>query len=252
MVEHVLFRQVTIQTATITGPVLELLTDSGTSEPRATDDSEGVVVQWLIDQPIVRAVMLQELRRPSNSITKAGVIAPLIENPRSKPGDIDLFICSPDRPQEALVVEWKRVKVTLEDQGNNRVNKLGDIEGGVNQAKALRELGFYQTYFGILTVVDAAEQTHWNVPNRGIDPTTASNYTGTKTFKSIVEFPRREELRQDIGILFIELVQPTRRALRDLFTVRICVHRHSMPQSPRNNTNNRVVAYLNQLGVQVT
>src|SRR5437773_2334510 len=200
MVEHVVLRQLTIQAAPVTGPVMEeLLTDGGSLEHRVTGDSEGVLIQWLIDQPIVRSVMLEELRRPDNSITTAGVIAPLIENPRSKPGDIDLFICGPDRPQEALVVEWKRVKVTPEDQGSNRVNKLGNIEGGVTQAKALRELGFYQTYFGILTVVDAAEQTHWNVPNRCIDPATTNNYTKTKTFKSIIEFPRREELHRDIG-----------------------------------------------------
>ncbi len=244
MHEVILFRQLTIQTARITGPVLELLTDADRNNRRVTEDAEPVLVRWLIDQKPVRLVLLEELRRHPCSITDTAIKHPLIENPHHKPGDVDLFICDAERPQEALVVEWKRVKVSPQGDGTNCVNRLENVGGGVVQANALRELGFSQTCFGILTVVDAHQQTDCNVPNRGIDHTTTSNYSDTKTFKSIIEFPRREELQETIGILFVELVQPTGRTFDELFTVRVCVHHRPIPQEQRTSTTNRVREHL--------
>jgi hypothetical protein len=248
MPEVIVFRQLTVQTARISGPTLQLFTDADRTARRAVEDPERVLVRWLMDKETVRNVVLEELRRAPGSFTDTAITHPLIENTNRKPGDIDLLICDPNRPDESLVVEWKRVKASVRGDGTNQVNRLDDVGGGVAQANALYELGFFQTCLGVLTVVDAHQQVSWNIPNRGIDSGTTSNYSGTNTFKSIIEFPRREELRDDIGILFVEIVQPTGRALDDLFTVRICVHRQPVPKTQRTNTTNRVREFLRGKG----
>jgi len=129
------------------------------------------------------------------------------------------------------------------------LNKLDNIGGGVKQAEGVTRTGLLSDLFPDIDCSRCRRTDGWNVPNRGIDPTaTVKLLGGRRRFKSIIEFPLREELHQDIGILFMNSYSRRSGALDDLFTVRICVHHQSTPQSGRETTRPiGVVAYLRQL-----
>jgi len=105
------------------------------------------------------------------------------------------------------------------------------------------DLGFFQTYLCVIAVVDAATQQERNIPNRGIDPVARANYGEEKTFTRLIAFPGREDLPHDIGIIFLEVIQPTGRSFSGLGGIGICVHHPATPRTQRPDTTNRVRAF---------
>jgi hypothetical protein len=55
-----------------------------------------------------------------------------------------------------------------------------------------------------------------------------------------VEFPGRAELHQDVGIVFIEIVQPSRLSIDKQATVRVCVYRRAELREQRDAVTNRI------------
>lgn len=247
MTEYLFFRQRTIEALRIASNPLPLLEDGDWSDDRVTKPKEEALVNWFTTHPHARALLLEELRCPSDTGIQTLVREPVL--PRGcKPGDVDILLSHPDRPNEAVAVECKRVKVTPLDTEKNQVNKIDGIAEGVVQANQLRRHGFFRTFLCIITAVDAARQNHWNVPNRGIDPKTTS-FDERATFKRIVEFPDREALHPEIGIIFLEIVQPTGRSIKDLVTIRICIHGAATPQDQPAELTNRIKSYLDLMSL---
>ena len=127
--------------------------------------------------------------------------------------------------------------------GQDKINKLQDIAGGVCQANKLYNgpFAFFQTYLAIITEVAASGQDE-NIPNRGVRPYTTPQRgdTRTTTFRQIVEFPGRAELHNDVGILFIEIVQPSRLSIDKQATIRVCVYRRAERRDQRDSVTNRI------------
>ena len=127
-----------------------------------------------------------------------------------------------------MALECKRVKVESVNAGQDRINKLQGVAAGVHQANALYNgrFAFFQTWLCILTEVEASQDER-NFPNRGVRPHTTPQMgdTGRTTFGQIVEFPGREKLHREIGILFVEIVQPQRLSIDQQATVRVCAYR---------------------------
>jgi hypothetical protein len=189
-------------------------------------------------------VLLDELHRPIDSRIATNVQVPFT-GAGKKPGDIDLLIAHPARPHEAIAIECKRVKITVESAGNDHLNKIEEVVTGVKQANALREFGFYQTYLCVIAVVDAAAQQHWNVLNRGIDANATYNYSEQKTFSRFISFPGREDLNKEVGIAFLEVVQPTNRPMLELMSFGISVQQ-AAKNDQRSELTNRVSRFFRQ------
>ena len=164
-------------------------------------------------------------------------------------GDIDLILCPPLLPSEALVLECKCIKVESVNADQDKMNKLQRVGGGVCQAKRLYDLhAFFETYLAIITLVDASSQDQdvSNILFRGVrsDTTPQDGDTKTTTFKQIVEFPGRSELYSGhydhIGIIHIEVVQPSRLSIDKQATVAVCVFRRAKPREQHNNVTHHI------------
>ena len=105
--------------------------------------------------------------------------------------------------------------------------------------------GFFQTYLGVVTAVEASEQLDTNIPNRGVRSSSTPDFGDTKTFKRIVEFPGRDELNAAIGIIFIEIVQPSLVSIDRRATIRVCVHH---PRTQTADVTNRVETLIQASG----
>jgi hypothetical protein len=102
---------------------------------------------------------------------------------------------------------------------------------------------FFQTYLAIITEFEASGQDERNIPSRGVRSHTTplrGDDTKTTTFQQIVEFPGRAELHDDIGIVHIEIVQPSRLSIYKRATVAVCVFRRTEKREQGNDVTNRI------------
>jgi hypothetical protein len=128
------------------------------SSTRVTDLSEQQIVRWILLCEPARRLLFNQLGFPASAFYEPEVIEPFFD--RGK-GDLDLVLCTPHRPQETTAVELKRVKVTVLDTENDQLNKLHDTREGVGQANRLyNKFGFFQSYLGIVSAIDASRQSH--------------------------------------------------------------------------------------------
>ncbi len=221
--------------------------DPGMNDESATERDEKRIVLWLFNQQLwARQLLLKELGVSQDSFTATEVTNPFTQ-PNKKPGDIDVLICERDHPHQAIVIECKKVSVVAETTKRDIVHKVEKIGKGVSQANALRDLGFYQTYLAIVTVVDGRQRNEYNTLHRGIGDSSHDTHHGTqshKTLKRVYEFPRREDLHDDVGIIFVEVIQPTGKSLDEKFGVCVCVDKRAKPQEQTNSQTNRISDYI--------
>ena len=247
MAEVLTYRQISFDTARIAPgqPVKATFFEAAPypyvdGSTRVTEFDEKPIVRWLMLCPPSREIILDELGLPA-----AAFYCPEVVRPFYAPGegDLDLILCPPLSPREAFAIQCKRVKVESVNAGQDKINKLQDIAGGVCQANKLYNgpFAFFQTYLAIITEVAASGQDE-NIPNRGVRPYTTPQRgdTRTTTFRQIVEFPGRAELHNDVGILFIEIVQPSRLSIDKQATIRVCVYRRAERRDQRDSVTNRI------------
>jgi hypothetical protein len=239
----VIFREIAFQWADLHPGIIELFMDDGSSPTdRLSDKSEHWLVQWLVGDAAARQLLCEILERPPAASLRTSVQSPFYA---AHEGDIDLLICDPAAPHETAVIECKRVKIHVEDEGNDSINRLEAVGEAVKQVRKLyAKFGFFQTYLAVISAVDGANRKHLNIPSRGITHDSVPNWdTSTTTFRRILQFPRREELPAEIGIILIELVQPSGRAFQEQGIVRICVHHRATPR-PQHERETRGVVEL--------
>lgn len=236
------FRQITFQAFQLGPELITLFTHGGSSEDRVSRRAEKALVKWLVNNTSARLLLCEVLGRSPDALFATEIKEPFY---RPDEGDIDLLICNPEAPHQAVAMECKRLKIEVVDDGDDRINKLDEVGGGVRQAKKLYErFSFFQTYLGIISAIDAAPRTSVNIPCNGITSESIPNWDkDTTSFRNIVQFPRREELPSDIGIIFIELVQPSGRRFEEQGTIRICVHHPATPR-PQRITDTRKIEML--------
>ena len=94
---------------------------------------------------------------PDDAIAFQGV--PLAGLSTGVEGDIDILLCSPNRPDLATAIEVKRVKVGPNALRSGEPNRLRELNGGVRQANLHAKIGFSQVYLYVFVVVDSRSET---------------------------------------------------------------------------------------------
>jgi hypothetical protein len=252
MDEVILYRQISFDTAHIkAGSPLNATFFEMSSAPyldgstAVTALAEKHIIQWLLLFTPARQVLFEELGLPRDAFFRPEVVDPFYA---PGCGDLDLVACPRLSPHRAVSLECKRVKVEAVNDGQDNINKLQDIAGGVHQANRLYNgpNGFFQTYLAVITEVTAGDQHDRNIPNRGVrsNSTPSNGDTERTTFRQIIEFPGRDKLHRDIGILFIEVVQPSRLSINTQATLRVCVYRRAEPRDQLESVTNRMIALI--------
>jgi len=202
--------------------------------------AEEEIIKWIL-QSDAKRLLLRELGVGNNPFIDYSVREPIIENPQQKPGDIDLLICDGHRADRAIAFQCKAVSVIAHSQDEDDVNKLPDIRKGVLQANKQRQnFGFYQNYLMVVIKAYGKNRLASNVLFRG--PT-------EETFKQIYEFPQRESLHADVGIVFMRIVQPTGKSFNKMVQIGVCIdHEATILDQPQRLTN-RIKEHMRRRGV---
>jgi hypothetical protein len=207
-----------------------------------SDFAEKQIVRWLLLEPSARQVIFEELGLPPGTFYCPEVVVPFYA---PGTGDLDLIACPRLSPHRAIAFECKRVKVETVNAGHDTINKLQDVAGGVRQSNKIYNgpHGFFQTYLAIITEVTASGQDERNIPSRGVrsHSTPLNGDTDRTTFRQIIEFPGRDKLHRDVGILFIEVVQPSRLSIDTQATLRVCVYRRAERREQLDSVTNRMI-----------
>lgn len=124
-----------------------------------------------------------------------------------KPGDVDILFCDPERPHEAVAVECKPLTITPDDFRHGDVRRLHNLDDAVEQANGLVGIGFERSYLLALIAVDASEQTHYNLANRG--PTAGH-------LRTIGEAIQRLPLDERVGAVCLFATQLTARDITQM------------------------------------
>lgn len=199
-------------------------------EDKVTNQSEEQILQWLISSS-GGSFLLDKLQLSRRALQAFSVRSPVVENPNHS--DIDLILCQPELPQFSIGIQCKRVKIESLNEREDDVNKLPDIKKAVVQVNKQREnLGFHQNYLLIISQIFGRKFTKENAIFRR---------ARAEARHKIYEFPQRESLHEDVGIIFVEIGQPTGKSFKTQVNICLCVDKEAsrLDQSP--NLTNRIM-----------
>ncbi len=131
-----------------------------------------------------------------------------------KPGDVDILLWPENRPQLAVAIECKRVKVQVDESGLEKANKLQGITKGIWQSNQLRSLGFHRTYLLILIVTDGRNKKQVNSLFR---------HANSETIQEVYNIPWHEELDNEVGVIYVQITQPTGLSHNEMYGFGVCI-----------------------------
>jgi hypothetical protein len=217
--------------------------DSSVNEGSITEKQERDLVNELFAWHHFRALLFKELNIRVDSLCRTHVVSPIIDNPQVKPGDIDVLICEPGKPNESVALECKRVKVTAVSTLDDDVHKINDIKDGASQTKAMRRMGFHRTYLAVLIQVDGRNRKDVNTLFRGLN--SSATYDGEqKTLNRIYEFPQRSIFHEDVGFVFVEVIQPTGKSFTKTGGICLRIEKDAKRLEQPDNLTNRITSLM--------
>ena len=217
------------------GPTIFFADDASEDAPVATEILEEALVTWLFADVRVRTVIAEELGLSEQVCWRTSVTVPFVQDSNRKPGDIDLLLVDPGRPQTAVAVETKRIKVRPGRDGAQTVTKLLDFSKGMRQANGLLDFGFCRTYLAMLAVVDGRDATDASFAFRGLQP---------DTMEKVLQTPGWDALRGEVGMLYVEIVQPVSQSVDQAGIIRLSILRDAHPREQSVETTSRIVRYF--------
>jgi len=207
-----------------TGPI-SLFTDQVPYSPeRVTAKGEAEILNWLIQTPPARDLLFTNLELPQGTYAQTSITEPVLDRKRTrKPGDLDMLLLpQADDASRVISIQAKRVKVearsTYRDDVSN--HHLGNLSNLVEQANGSRELGFHLSYAMVVVQVDGMERSEFNFLAR---TTTAGQFS--RIYHRVWDSP----LHSDVGMIFVEISQPTGASIDDAGFLAICVDKRAKP-----------------------
>jgi hypothetical protein len=136
-------------------------------------------------------------------------------------GDVDFVGINRCIPTEATCIEFKNVKVEIDNEGNEKVTKLLKLEKLTKQGNERRGEGFFKTYVAAISSIYSANCEIYNNYLPGMNSQEA---------KRIYNIQNDYSLDEKVGILIVEIVQPTNKNINDTCCFGVCVARPAKPQ----------------------
>lgn len=156
----------------------------------------------------------------------------IIEN-----GDLDILIVDPINPHETILLECKKIKVKIDEDQSEKVNKVEDLYELVGQVNDRIKRGFHKVYLTVLIVCDARNKIANNI---------LFNHASTKTLESIYTHPYLDKLDSKAGILFLEPSQLTAKDYNRQSGCGIKEMRKPTTQQQPQNLTEIIISYMNK------
>lgn len=152
-----------------------------------------------------------------------------------KNSDLDILIVDSINPANTILLECKRIKVKIEEDQSERVNKKNDLKKLVSQVNDKIKIGFHKVYLTVLIVCDGRNKIATNI---------LFNHASSKTLESIYTHPYLEKLDPKAGNLFLEPSQLTSKDFNLQAGCGIYEMRKPKPQSQPDTLTEKIISKL--------
>lgn len=161
-----------------------------------TEWHEASVTDWLFLRSTAASTLWQWLQLPFPPRILSRVATEPFPRARYGPGDIDVLVSNPHRPDLAVAFECKRITVRPEvfDTEFPPPGKLPDFTAGCAQANGLRRLGFHRVFLLGIVQIDCSKRED------------LGGLTGPLV-RRIEQACPLDRLRKGVGVAFVELMQ---------------------------------------------
>jgi hypothetical protein len=232
MQRQMIFRQSYYDSQVLTGAnEIPFFRESEENSESVTTMTEDQAVKWLLNSFSFRHTFIESFFEKSKNVYSFfGIKEPFVIVGK-KPGDIDILLFDKERPDKAIAIECKRLKVTSVDSPLPKVNNSKGIKHGVKQANGLQSLGFYKSFLMIILLDDSR---HFDYPN------TMLRNSKWHEVEEVYDMPWNEPLNQDVGIIFIKVTQPTGKHFNEMAGIGICIDKKANEQEQTTSMTNKI------------
>jgi len=161
---------------------------------------EHSLAEFLLTVDLARCLLARTLELNQTFAFRQKVTLPFIPNLASRPGDIDALLYDDSQSDLTIALECKRLRVRAGSEGEQRINGLSKLADAVAQVNSLQRLGFSETYLCLIAVVQDLSDRTYNFAFRACREL---------TFSRIVRTSLALPLAKGIGILYVEIAQPS-------------------------------------------
>jgi len=228
--ELLVFHFVFTDTVTIgPGPITSTLffQDShAVSLDRIVDLKEQDVVAWILASERRRDLFFSKICLAPGPYDDSILDSEFPLTLTTQGGDLDFVILEGGDATQGVCVEFKKVKVRIDQQGGERVNNLPGLETLIKQGNKRQSQGFRKTYICAVAVIDAHEFQSPNTLQRGME---------TPEVQAFYDLGSMVGIHSDVGILLIEIPQPTGKSFHEFSGFKICKVKEAgvLEQPPR-------------------
>ena len=197
-----------------------------------TEEHESEMIRLMFRDKDFRNLLLSELELLGEYQVLLEVGTPVARHGLI-PGDFDVILYNQATPPYSIGIECKAVSVKSNKEGNeDKVTKLGKIRRGVQQANGLRkDHNFHLSYLLVFAKVDAVAHKETNV---------FFSSASLQALHSVYDKVMNEPLHDDVGIVIVEIVQPTRKNFSEMGMVGVHVERLAKPCEQSEQLTNRI------------
>ena len=183
------------------------------SDNRITAHGESDLVSWILSNEVRRQHLFSKISHaPGRS--QDGIQDRYFQLSKTpKGGDLDLVVLEGDRPSQGVCVEFKKVKIRLDSNGVEKVNGLDKLDKLIAQGNARQSQGFWKSYICGIAVIDKHKAEAANIFSRGPE---------SQEIQKFYNLDRLAGIHADVGVLLLELTQPTGKPHDELFGLGIC------------------------------
>lgn len=205
-------------------------------ESRVNNETESRIIEWFFRDnfKFFSYLFYEELSIPASYKPELEVSKPIV-NDNSKPGDIDILMLDPSKPQNSIAFQVKRIKGRVEKE--KTVLKTSHITDGVLQTKQMyKKYRFHQSYLMLVVVLDAQHHSHSQQMFRHL------SYSDKK--ETIYEHSGYGDLPESTGIYILEISQPSVNSIDRTGRISAKMIRKATPEEQFNRTTEDIKTLL--------
>ena len=183
------------------------------STERITENYEQAIVKWILSNVQCRDLMFSEITDAPSAYKDSILDKSFPKSIRPEGGDIDFVMPEGGNPSKAVCVEFKKVKVRIDDDGRERVNNLDKLERLIQQGNKRQSQGFYKSYICAVALIDSHQYKSPNVFVRGMEGEDVKRFYNLDSIGGV---------HNDVGIILAEIAQPTGKSFNEMFGFGVC------------------------------
>jgi len=213
MNQVLIFETLHLDRQRVSGQSTNFFIEESENSKSIRDYTEDEITNWLLDSDVRRKFFIEKLfSNPTEIKDFRGLKKPFTPD-RGKPGDIDIVFYDPQRINQAIAIECKRVKIEAINEEESKINGGQNIAEGVIQANKYLDIGFSKVYLTIYMLHDGRKLN---------TPSTLHRIGKGEKVDKLFSIPWNEGLKEEVGLIFFEIYQNTDKRVDAKYGFGIC------------------------------